>query len=154
VLAPRPSHRLFTLFGLLAIASVLALLWFGSYTHKARINGWLVPDLGLIRVVAPQPGIATEVYVKEGDDVASGAPLLLLSTEVESELGATRKQVVRRLRDRRDSLTAERVRELQLSTQQTEAGAARLAAMTAEHDQLQRGIRNPAGSCAAGRQDI
>jgi membrane fusion protein len=140
VLAPRPSHRLFTLFGLLAIAGVLALLWFGSYTHKARITGWLVPDLGLIRVVAPQPGIVTEVYVKEGDDVASGAPLLLLSTEVESEVGATRKQVVRRLRDRRDSLTAERVRELQLSTQQTEVGAARLAAMTAEHDQLQRGI--------------
>jgi len=110
VLAPRPSHRLFTGFGVLAIAGVAALLWFGSYTHKARINGWLVPDLGLIRVVAPQPGIVTQVYVKEGDDVPGGAPLLLLSTEIESEVGATHKQVVRRLRDRRDSLTAERPR--------------------------------------------
>jgi membrane fusion protein len=140
VLAPRPSHRLFTSFGLLAIAGILALLWFGSYTHKARINGWLVPDLGLIRVVAPQPGIVTEVYVKEGEDVASGSPLLLLSTEVESEVGATRKQVVRRLRYRRDSMMAERARQEQLYAQQTEEGAARSAAMATERDQLQRGI--------------
>ena len=141
VLAPRPSHRLFTGFGVLAIAGVAALLWFGSYTHKARINGWLVPDLGLIRVVAPQPGIVTQVYVKEGDDVPGGAPLLLLSTEVESEaVGATHKQVVRRLRDRRDSLMAERPRQQQLYTQQTEGGAARLAAMATEREQLQRAI--------------
>jgi membrane fusion protein len=141
VLVPRPSHRLFAAFGVLAIAGVVALLWFGSYTHKARINGWLVPDLGLVRLVAPQPGVVTEVYVKEGDEVGNGAPLLLLSTEVESEaVGATRKQVVRRLRDRRDSLTAERERQQQLYTQQTEQAVARLAAMTNEREQLQRAI--------------
>jgi membrane fusion protein len=141
VLAPRLSHRLFTLFGLLASAGVMALLWFGTYTSKARVNGWLVPDLGLIRVVAPQAGIVSEVYVKEGDSVASGAPLLLLSTEVESEVvGATRKQIVRRLRDRHDSLMAERGRQQHLYTQQTEQGAARLAAMTNEREQLQRAV--------------
>jgi membrane fusion protein len=141
VLAPRLSHRLFTLFGSLAIAGVFALLWFGSYTHKARLNGWLVPDLGVIRVVAPQPGIVTEVYVKEGDDVAAGAPLLLLSTEVQSEaVGATQKQVVRRLHERHDSLTDERARQLQLYAQQAEEGRARLAAMTAERQQLKGAI--------------
>jgi membrane fusion protein len=141
VLTPRLSHRLFTLFGLAAIAGVFALLWFGSYTHKARLNGWLVPDLGLIRVVAPQPAIVTEVYVKEGEEVAGGAPLLLLSTELESEVvGATKKQVVRRLRDRHDSLTAERVRQLQLFAHQAEQGKARLAAMTAEQEKLKGAI--------------
>ncbi len=141
VLAPRPSHRLFTGFGLLAIVSVLALLWFGSYTHKARINGWLVPDLGLIRLVAPQPGIVAQVYVKEGDEVASGAPLVLLSKELESEVvGATRKQVVRRLHDQHDSLMIERGRRQLLDAQETEEGAAKLAAMTTEREQLQRAI--------------
>lgn len=141
VLAPRPSHRLFTAFGALVIISVLALLWFGSYTHTARINGWLVPDLGLIRLVAPRPGIVAEVYVKEGDKVGSGAPLLLLSTEVESEaVGATRKQVVHRLHDRHDSLIVERARQQQLDTQQAEEGKARLAAMTTEREQLQHAI--------------
>lgn len=140
VLASRPSHRLFTVFGLLAIVGVVALLWFGSYTHKARINGWLVPALGLIRVVAPQPGIVSEVYVKEGDEVAGGAPLLLLSIEVESEVGATRKQVVRRLRDRRASLMDERVRQQELYKQQAEGGTARLKAMTAERQELQQAI--------------
>jgi membrane fusion protein len=141
VLVPQLSHWLFTSFGLLTIASVFALLWFGSYTHKARLKGWLVPDLGLIRVVAPQRGIVTEVYVKEGDNVADGAPLLLLSIEVESEaVGATQKQVVRRLRDRHDSLTTERARQLQLYTQQAEEGRARLAAMTTERQQLRGAI--------------
>ncbi len=70
-----------------------------------------------------------------------GTPLLLLSTEIESEaVGATHKQVVRRLRDRRDSLTAERPRQQQLYTQQTEGGAARLAAMATESEQLERAI--------------
>jgi membrane fusion protein len=141
VLTPRLSHRLFTLFGLAAIAGVFALLWFGSYTHKARLNGWLVPDLGLIRVVAPQPAIVTDVYVKEGEEVAGGAPLLLLSTEVESEaVGATQKQVARRLRDRHDSLTAERARQLQLFAHQAGEAKARLAAMTAEREQLKGAI--------------
>jgi membrane fusion protein len=141
VLAPRPSHRLFTGFGALAIAGIAALLWFGTYTNKARISGWLVPDLGLIRLLPPQPGVVAEVYVKEGDVVAAGAPLLLLSTEVESEaVGATRKQVVRRLRDRHDSLTAEREREHQLFAQQTKEGAARLAAINTEHEQLQYAV--------------
>jgi membrane fusion protein len=129
------------LFGLAAIAGVAALLWFGSYTHKARLNGWLVPDLGLIRVVAPQPAIVTDVYVKEGEEVAGGAPLLLLSTEVESEaVGATQKQVARRLRDRHDSLTAERARQLQLFAHQAGEAKARLAAMTAEREQLKGAI--------------
>lgn len=140
VLAASPSHSLFTAFGVLAIAGVAALSWFGSYTHKARINGWLTPDLGLIRVVAPQPGIISEVYVKEGDEVAAGAPLLILSTEVESEAGATRKQVIRRLRDRRESLLAERERQKQLFKQQAEEGTVRLATMATEREQLQRAI--------------
>ena len=78
--------------------ATIALLFFGEYARKARINGWLVPDLGLIQVFPPQSGLVTEVYAREGEEVQAGAPLLLLSTEVESEVvGGTRKQIIRRL---------------------------------------------------------
>ena len=40
LLAPRLSHRLFTLLALVAVAATIALLFFGEYARKARINGW------------------------------------------------------------------------------------------------------------------
>jgi membrane fusion protein len=141
LLVPRRSHRLFTITALLVIASIVALLCFGGYTRKAHINGLLVPDLGLIQVVAPQQGTVAKMYVKEGDQVTAEAPLLLLSTEIQSEvIGATRENVVRQLHKRRDSLIAERSRQQQLFVQQSEQGAARLKAITAESDELKHVI--------------
>ncbi len=141
LIAPRMSYRLFAGFAILAIAATVALLCFGEYTRKARINGWLVPDLGLIQVHAPLPGVVVEVYVKEGDEVASGAPLLLLSTEVQSEaIGGTREEVVRRLHERRASMVDERARQNQLFVHQTEELTGQLAAMNTQHQQLQHEI--------------
>ncbi len=102
------SHRVFTGFAIATAAGVVALLAFGEFTRKAQIRGWLVPQQGLVRIHPPQPGIASEVYVKEGMEVSKGAPLLKLSTELQSEaLGATRREIVRRLGARRDSLVKE-----------------------------------------------
>jgi membrane fusion protein len=141
LLVPRRSHRLFTVIALLVIAGLAALLCFGGYTRKARINGLLVPDLGLIQVVAPQQGTIAKMYVKEGDHVTAGAPLLLLSAEIQSAtVGATRENIVRQLHDQRNSLIAERSRQQQLFVQKSEEGAARLAAIVAEHDELKHAI--------------
>lgn len=105
LLAPRLSHRFFTLFALVSSAAILALLLFGSYTRKARVNGWLVPEQGMARVFTPQAG----VVVKEGMQVGKGDPLLVLSTECQSAvLGATQEEIARRLSARRDSLVSER----------------------------------------------
>ena len=153
LLAPRLSHRLFTLLALVAVAATIALLFFGEYARKARINGWLVPDLGLIQVFPPQSGLVTEVYAREGEEVQAGAPLLLLSTEVDSKVvGGTRKQIIRRLHERRTSLIAERERQKQLHQQQSEEGVARVAAITAERKQLQREIEAQRARAALGEK--
>jgi len=108
LLAPKISHRLFVLFAASTTAAILGLLFFGDYTRKERINGWLVPQQGLIRIFAPQRGVITELHVEDGDDVVKGAPLLALSTELQSEaLGATQEGVVRQLRSRRESMLLE-----------------------------------------------
>ena len=39
LVAPRISHRWFAAFALLATAAILSLLFFASYTRKARVNG-------------------------------------------------------------------------------------------------------------------
>src|SRR5687767_9006647 len=90
LLAPRRSHRLFTLGAALAMVAILGLLSFGEFTRKARVNGWIVPQQGLVRVFSPQPGVVTGLYAKEGAHVRKGQRLLRLSSELESATrGAT-----------------------------------------------------------------
>lgn len=133
LLAPRASHNLVAVFALVAAATLLALFWFAEYTRKARINGWLVPELGVVRVFAPQPGILVQLYAREGMEVHTGTSLAVLSTEVQSEeLGAIRREVIRRLMSRRDSMMADRQRQALLFAQQLEDRKRRLDAVARE----------------------
>lgn len=141
LLVPRPTQSLIVAGALLAAAGVAALLAFGEYTRKARIRGWLVPELGLIRVVPPQAGLVTQLHVREGQAVRRGDPLLLVSTEVQSEsLGATRSEVVQRLRERRDSMRQDRDPRQRLHAAEAQALAARLAALAEQQRQADRDI--------------
>jgi membrane fusion protein len=141
LLAPSASHRLFTLFAVLACAAVLGLLFFASFTRTARVNGWLVPQQGVIRVFAPRPGVVNGLQVNEGAQVRKGDRLLTLSDELQSAaLGATQANVMRRLDERRESLLDERDKHKRLLAQQQGALADRIAALDAEHKQFGREI--------------
>ena len=136
LLEPRLSSRIFAQVALALLVVVLGFLFLGSYTRKARINGWIMPELGLVRVFAPQPGVITQIRVHEGDIVSKGAPMLLLSGEVRTEtMGATRAEIVSRLAGRRDSLKREAEVQAGLFSQQEADLKRRLAAM---RDQRQR----------------
>src|SRR3981081_3217276 len=74
LLAPSIPMRMSALFALLAAAGLLCLMFFGEYTRTARINGWLVPEQGLLRVFAPQSGVVMRVHVQEGTEVKKGQP--------------------------------------------------------------------------------
>ena len=141
LLVPRVSYRVFNAFAVLATGATLALLLYTDYARKARINGWLVPQQGVIRVLAPQAGVTTQLYVREGVEVRQGEHLLMLSTELQSAtLGATQQEVTRQLVTRRNSLAAEQRQHEQLLAQQMRALAERLAALQAEEAQLEREI--------------
>src|SRR5258708_17187671 len=62
---------------LLAVVVFLALSFAGwaSYTRKASVSGWLVPDLGFIRATTPTTGLVATILVKEGDQVEQGQRL-------------------------------------------------------------------------------
>jgi membrane fusion protein len=138
-LAPRPSFQLFTLIGLLAAAAMLALLFLANYTRASRINGWLLPQEGVVSVYAPRPGIVRQLAVKEGTPIRKGDRLLTLSDELTSAtLGATQAQIAERLTERRASLAEERNQQKRLLAQQDRAFADRIAALRAEQDQIER----------------
>jgi membrane fusion protein len=109
LLEPRVAHWMFALFAATAATAIVLLLVFGSYTRKARINGWLVPEQGVVRSFSPQAGVIKEVLVREGMTVQKGSPVLLISTELlSSAAGATRQEIVRQLKRRRDSMVQEK----------------------------------------------
>lgn len=135
LLAPQLSHSLFAAFAALAASAVLALLFFAEFTRTARISGWLMPDQGLLRIVAPLQGVISQLHVQEGAEVRKGQPLLVLSTELQSEaVGATREEIVRRLMSRRDSLIAER--DLQHRLHRQELADLKSRVDTLEEEQL------------------
>ncbi len=141
LLAPRPSHRNFTVFAAIAAAAVIGFLLFADFTRKERISGWLVPQQGLVRVFAPQAAVVTQIYVQEGSHVRKGDPLVVLSTEMQSATrGATQAEIARRLTSRRDSLREALRQQQRLAAQQSRALSDRLGALQAEQQQLEREI--------------
>ncbi|HSV79492.1 MAG TPA: HlyD family efflux transporter periplasmic adaptor subunit, partial [Ramlibacter sp.] len=141
ILAPRATFRLFTLVGLVAAAAIIALLCFGQFTRTARVNGWLLPQEGVVRVQAPRPGVVGSLDVKEGSQVRKGDRLLTLSDELQSaRLGPTQAQITQRLSERRASMAQERSQQQRLLAQQDRALAQRVAALRAEEEQIAREI--------------
>ena len=142
LLEPRLSFRISAAAALVFLSLVLTFLVFGSYTRKAKISGWIVPQMGLVRVFAPQPGVIAAIHVHEGDNVRKGMPLLALSGELRTEtLGASRAEAVERLTSRRDSLTQEKRVQAGLFDQQKSDLNRRLAATREQKQHLGDEIR-------------
>jgi membrane fusion protein len=137
VLTPKLSYRLFALFAAVTSIAILWLLFFADYTRKERVNGWLVPQYGLVQVFAPQPGVVTEIYIKEGAEVKKGERLIAISAELQSTtLGATQTEIAQRLSARRSSLLKDRQQLGKLGTQQLQSLTDRLKELVLEQSQL------------------
>ncbi len=138
---PKISYRLFAAFAALAIAGIFALLFFADYARKERINGWLVPEQGLVRILAPQSGVITQLHVRDGDTVGKGAPLLTFSTEVESAVyGGTQQEIARGQASRRSSLIAEREVLNRLLEEEMDGLAKRISALHVQEAHLESEI--------------
>ena len=137
LLEPRISQRVFVWIAGAMAALVLGLLFFGSYTRKERISGWLMPEQGIARVFAPLQATVTRINVPDGTFVTKGTPLLVLSTELQSgTAGATREQIVHRITSRRNSLAAEKHVQERLFAQQSDGLRQRIETLALEQSHL------------------
>ncbi len=66
--------------GLLIVGFLLA----GSYTKRSTVSGQLAPDVGVLKIYAPQYGTILEKRVREGKLVKQGELLYLVSSERQS----------------------------------------------------------------------
>lgn len=95
---------------------LLVLIVFGHYTRAVAISGYLVPEGGILRVFAPQPGVIVEKRIKTGDRVVRGQILFVLSSDREGrEGGPLFALATETLRERRTKMadTIEKTRAIQ-----------------------------------------
>ena len=117
---------------LCAAVAVAAFLALGQYTRKTTVNGVVVPDLGLIRLVPSTSGTVVERRVAEGQAVLAGDVLFVLSLDRVLLADGAQAQVRRSLDERRRSL-ADTVRTQQILTATQRAALdRRVAALEAE----------------------
>ncbi|MEJ7745514.1 MAG: HlyD family efflux transporter periplasmic adaptor subunit [Luteimonas sp.] len=82
-------------FAALAALAIVLFLIFGEYTRKSRVIGQLVPNAGLVTVIAPSSGVLSRLFPVEGDAVAAGASLTLISTPRATASGTETQDVIR-----------------------------------------------------------
>lgn len=108
VLIQPVSFALLTIGTVCMALAVVLLFAFGSYTRRTTVDGAVLPDTGLVKVYAPQPGIVLRKPVAEGQRVTRGQMLYTISTELQSAAaGDTQAALIGEARQRKTSLQQE-----------------------------------------------
>lgn len=136
------SFAFLTTFATLLVLLVVAFLFFGSYARRSTVTGQLVPDTGLIKVYAPQPGIVLEKRVKDGQQVRRGEVLYVLSSERQGNHGLVQANISRQVEFRQRSLYAELSKTKQWQQEEREAVAQKKASLRVELAKLNSQIED------------
>jgi membrane fusion protein len=140
ILATPLSIKTLGLFLATVIFAALVFLFNATYARKATITGLLVPDLGMIRAATQAAGSLQSIMVKEGDIVASGDRLAVLSLAVETKGGNVGDAVSKGLQSEAEAARAKAefaLARLQVELEQTKN---RLAKSEAEQIQIKMQI--------------
>ncbi|MDR6537210.1 HlyD family efflux transporter periplasmic adaptor subunit [Variovorax soli] len=121
-------------------ASLLLYMVFGQYTRKIRASGYVVPNVGVIKVTASQAGIVTRLSVVDGQHVALGETLAVLNSERFTKAGDASTEVDKQLQLRSASLRLERAKLDELHDRQRKALGDRLANLRTELAQVRSAV--------------
>ncbi len=80
----------------IAVGTTAAVIWgfLGKVDQTVMAIGTLEPATGKVAVKTPTGGIVRQLFVKEGEEVSLGEPLMVVQNEgTEAQLAATRKQL-------------------------------------------------------------
>ena len=125
------SFTVLTLLVLATFVCVASFLVLGEYTRKARVAGYLVPDRGVMRLLAPQAAVVLESHAKEGRVVKQGDVLFVLAVDQATQTVDTQSAVKNSLAARERSLQG-------ASKQQQRLEQTRLAAIDRQIEQMGR----------------
>ena len=122
VLARPLSTTFIVAFFSLIVCCIVAFFAVFSHARKAHVSGVLVPTGGLVRVLAGHSGVVAEVRVQEGQAVARGSELFVITNERQSlDLSTTEATVATLLQKRRASLLVDEQSAKRLFVQRLQA---------------------------------
>jgi membrane fusion protein len=81
------STKIITWFIAASITIIIIFLFLGQYARKETVIGYLAPTAGIAKIFAAKPGTIKDIYVKEGQAVKKGQPLLAVETSQIGENG-------------------------------------------------------------------
>jgi membrane fusion protein len=73
-----------------SVAIIVIFLFLGQYARKETVIGFLTPTSGIAKIFPTKAGTIKEIYVKEGQEVKKGQPLLAVET---SQIAASGQDV-------------------------------------------------------------
>lgn len=149
-------HRPATLkwLSILALGGVIAVgafLFSTEYTRKARVNGLLVPERGVMRLSVPQSATVVARPVQDGQQVHEGDVLFVLSLDSTNPTG---DGLSRTLRERERSLGTAQLRQRELAQSQATSLKARIATLDATLRQADAELRLHAEREALARESL
>ena len=149
-------HRPATLkwLSMLALGGVIAVgafLFSTEYTRKARVNGLLVPERGVMRLSVPQSATVVARPVQDGQQVRQGDVLFVLSLDSPNPTGDS---LSRSLRERESSLNAAQAQQRELAQSQAASLKARVLTIQSTLQQADAELRLHAEREALARQSL
>lgn len=117
--------------------SVLAFLFLAHYTRRETVSGVLIPDAGLMNVVAVAPGTLVSVRVRSGQRIKAGDILLEISSDRDSaSLGSSGSRLAAELQRQRAGLESDLANQRQLVADRVAAIDDRLRSLRAQSSDL------------------
>lgn len=100
-----PPYRWLVISVVVLITAATALFFiFGSYTKYESSTGELLPKNGMLIIPPPVSATVVDIPVKEGQHVEKDDVLMVLSSEVSTQLGPTRQVIAENLKGQRERL--------------------------------------------------
>ena len=136
------SFWVLTLLAVGAAVLMIAVAIWGQYTRRERVEGFLASDIGAARVTAPDAGRIVELMIREGQEVAAGAPMARISFERSTSTATSANAAVAgELSQRRSILEKEQGQLKELGQQQVLQIRKRILDLQTELAQLDREIK-------------
>ncbi|MBS0424029.1 MAG: HlyD family efflux transporter periplasmic adaptor subunit [Proteobacteria bacterium] len=133
LIARSPAVSLLVWLTALFAVSIVGFAFWGEYTRKEHVVGYLLPTQGMIRIFSPQTGIVLEKHAGEGQLVKQGDALLTISSErTTSNTRETQAAMLAELKQRRDSLRQEQGKQKEIDALTGNSIAGRIRGLESE----------------------
>jgi membrane fusion protein len=135
------SVTVIIVFVLIVLSAILMFLFWGEYTRKERVVGYLYPDKGMIKIFSPQEGILRRILVAEGDYVEKGQQLFVL-TDDHGSLGSanTNTAIIEQMLQQKRQLRDELAKQQHINALKAKTRQLRIDGLKSELTQLSQEI--------------